>query len=68
MAPNYHLPESIASPVTGRFLAHNRCNDVKRAFLPALRHRVVLSPHSELEGTRADEVLSMILDSVEVPR
>jgi MoxR-like ATPase len=43
-------------------------DDVKRAFFPALRHRVVLNPQSELEGTRADDVLATILDSVEVPR
>jgi MoxR-like ATPase len=43
-------------------------DDVKRAFLPGLRHRVVLSPHAELEGTRTDDVLSALLDSVEVPR
>jgi hypothetical protein len=35
MATNYHLPESIASPVTGRFLAHNRYSHVERAFLAA---------------------------------
>jgi MoxR-like ATPase len=43
-------------------------DDVKRAFFPALRHRVVLSPHTELEGTRPDDVLATILESVEVPR
>jgi len=43
-------------------------DDVKRAFLPGLRHRVVLSPHAELEGTRTDDVLTALLDSVEVPR
>jgi MoxR-like ATPase len=43
-------------------------DDVKRAFLPAMRHRVVLSPHSELEGTKSDDVLAQILDTVEVPR
>jgi MoxR-like ATPase len=43
-------------------------DDVKRAFLPALRHRVVLSPHAELEGTRTDDVLATILESIEVPR
>ena len=43
-------------------------DDVKRALLPALRHRVVLSPHTELEGTRPDDILSQILEVVEVPR
>lgn len=43
-------------------------DDVKRAFLPALRHRVQLSPSSELEGMNADHALRQILDAVEVPR
>jgi MoxR-like ATPase len=43
-------------------------DDVKRAFLPALRHRVVLGPNAELEGTTTDDVLAALLDSVEVPR
>ncbi|WP_437223399.1 AAA family ATPase [Planctomicrobium sp. SH661] len=43
-------------------------DDIKEAFLPALRHRVVLSPTVELEGTSADEVLLQLLESVEVPR
>jgi MoxR-like ATPase len=43
-------------------------DDVKAAFLPALRHRVVLSPASELEGTSADEVLAYLLEAVEAPR
>lgn len=43
-------------------------DDVKSAFKPALRHRVVLSPASELEGTTTDEVLGYILDAVEAPR
>jgi MoxR-like ATPase len=43
-------------------------DDIKRAFLPALRHRLVLSPHTELEGATSDSVLEAILDVVEVPR
>jgi len=43
-------------------------DDVKVAFLPALRHRVVLSPSSELEGTSVDDALRQILGGVEVPR
>jgi MoxR-like ATPase len=43
-------------------------DDVQKAFFPALRHRVVLSPHSELEGTKTDDVLGIILESIEVPR
>lgn len=43
-------------------------DDVKYVFRAGLRHRVVLSPSSELEGGDADSVLGMILDRVEVPR
>ncbi len=43
-------------------------DDVKAAFLPALRHRVVLSPSAELEGATADDVIGGVLESTEVPR
>ncbi len=43
-------------------------DDVQEAFLPTMRHRVVLSPSAELEGIEADEVLAGLLESVEVPR
>jgi MoxR-like ATPase len=43
-------------------------DDIQSAFLPAMRHRVVLSPTIELEGTSVDEVLAQVLESVEVPR
>jgi MoxR-like ATPase len=43
-------------------------DDIKRVFLPALRHRVLLEPAEEVEGGTTDAVLRSILDSVEVPR
>ena len=43
-------------------------DDIQRAFLPVMRHRVVLSPSTELEGIPADEVMAGILESIEVPR
>ena len=43
-------------------------DDIKAAFCPALRHRVVLSASAELEGATADDVLLQILEAVEVPR
>ncbi|MEX2316410.1 MAG: MoxR family ATPase [Pirellulales bacterium] len=43
-------------------------DDVKTALLPAMRHRVVLSPTSELEGTTTDNVLAELMEIVEVPR
>jgi len=43
-------------------------DDVKLSFIPAMRHRVVLSPSAELEGAEADAVLGNILEGTEVPR
>lgn len=43
-------------------------DDIHTAFLPAMRHRVVLSPSAELEGTTTDDVLAALLEQVEVPR
>lgn len=43
-------------------------DDIQQAFLPVMRHRVVLSPSTELEGTEPDEVLANLLEAVEVPR
>jgi len=43
-------------------------DDVKRLFVPAMRHRIVLSPTSEIEGRSADEVLQQIISKVEAPR
>jgi MoxR-like ATPase len=42
--------------------------DVKEAFLPALRHRMVLNAAAELEGMTPDEALSQTLNRIEVPR
>jgi MoxR-like ATPase len=37
--------------------------------IPAvLRHRIVLSPEKEMEGATADEVISQIIHSIEIPR
>ncbi len=43
-------------------------DDVKRVTLPAMRHRIVLSPEMELEGIHIDRVLENILDKVSAPR
>lgn len=43
-------------------------DDIKAVLLPALRHRIVLSPTAELEGTTSDDVLCQIMEMVEVPR
>ena len=43
-------------------------DDVKGAFLPTMRHRVVLSPSAELEGAEVDNVLGHLLEATDVPR
>ncbi len=43
-------------------------DDVKSVSLMILRHRVMLTADMEIEGMRADDVLSGVLDSVEAPR
>ncbi len=43
-------------------------DDVKRAVLPVLRHRILLKPEAELEGFDADRVLSDVVAAVAVPR
>lgn len=43
-------------------------DDVKRAVLPVLRHRVILKPEAELEGFDADRILHDVLAAVAVPR
>ncbi len=43
-------------------------DDVKQLARPALRHRLMLRPESEIEGYTNDRVIEAILQSVEVPR
>jgi len=43
-------------------------DDIQSALLPALRHRLVLSPSAELEGMTTDDVLAATMELVEVPR
>jgi MoxR-like ATPase len=43
-------------------------DDVKALALPALRHRVILSPAAEIEGRHVDQILQSLIDRVEAPR
>lgn len=43
-------------------------DDIKHIAVPALRHRVALTPDALLEGRRTDEVLTAVIDSVAAPR
>ena len=42
-------------------------DDVKELAMPVLRHRFLLQPDAELEGTRPDDVVRAILLDVPVP-
>lgn len=42
--------------------------DVKQVVKPVMRHRLILTPEREMEGITADDVIEMILKTVEVPR
>ena len=43
-------------------------DDVKALAIPALRHRLVLSPAAEIEGRRVEQVLAGLVDQVAAPR
>jgi MoxR-like ATPase len=43
-------------------------DDAKALFLPALRHRIMLSPAAEIEGRSADEAIRVLIDRIEAPR
>lgn len=43
-------------------------DDVKRLALPALRHRVLLSPAAEIEGRTSEETLTAIVEQTAAPR
>jgi MoxR-like ATPase len=43
-------------------------DDIVAMALPALNHRVVLSPEKEMEGYSPNEVLQAIIDTVDIPR
>lgn len=42
--------------------------DINEMALPVLRHRILLTPEKEMEGTSADTVISQLIEKTEVPR
>jgi MoxR-like ATPase len=60
--------QTLALTAKVRALLEGRYNvsfeDVRRVYLPAMRHRVVLNFEAQAEGTEPDEVLLQILDAV----
>lgn len=42
--------------------------DVKEITVPVLGHRIILTPEKEMEGLKPEKIISIIVESVEVPR
>lgn len=42
--------------------------DVKRASVPVLQHRVIVTPEREMEGITAKQIIAQIIETVEIPR
>jgi MoxR-like ATPase len=42
--------------------------DIKLVCVPALRHRLILTPEREMEGASIDEVIKQMVNKIEVPR
>ena len=43
-------------------------DDVIRVLPPVLRHRILLTPEKEMEGSTADDIIQNIIKKIEVPR
>ncbi|QFT89095.1 ATPase RavA [Bacillus sp. THAF10] len=43
-------------------------DDIKMVTKPALRHRIQLSPHTELEGATVEQIVEELIGAVPVPR
>lgn len=43
-------------------------DDIKEVAIPVLRHRILLTPEKEMDGTSVDTIISQIIDRTEVPR
>ena len=43
-------------------------DDIVAAVPPVLRHRIILSPDKEMEGTGEDAVIEQILHALPIPR
>lgn len=42
--------------------------DIKEMAVPVLRHRVLLTPEKEMDGTTTDAIINHLIDKTEVPR
>ncbi|QTE23130.1 AAA family ATPase [Polaribacter cellanae] len=42
--------------------------DIKRATIPVLQHRVIVTPEREMEGLTSKQIIEQIIETVEIPR
>ena len=42
--------------------------DIKRAAIPVLHHRVIVTPEREMEGLTSDDIIKQIIEQIEIPR
>jgi MoxR-like ATPase len=42
--------------------------DIKRATIPVLQHRVIVTPEREMEGVSSKQIIAQIIEAVEIPR
>lgn len=42
--------------------------DIKYMAVPVMRHRIILTPEREMEGLGADQIITQMIDAIEVPR
>ena len=42
--------------------------DIKKATIPVLQHRVIVTPEREMEGVTSKQIIAQIIEAVEIPR
>jgi len=42
--------------------------DIIKVALPVLKHRIILTPEKEMEGSTATEIINILIQTIEVPR
>ncbi|MBT8253116.1 MAG: MoxR family ATPase [Bacteroidia bacterium] len=42
--------------------------DIKKAAIPVLQHRVIVTPEREMEGVTTKQIINQIIEAVEIPR
>ena len=42
--------------------------DIKKAAVPVLQHRIIVTPEREMEGVTTKQIIKQIVETVEIPR